>query len=118
MNAEPKKTTKPDENDMTRIEGHGRDVDGSAPRQVHAEVGVPSAEHGQYGMVREGSRQAQGLSEEQIRGVEPKPADLPDPSPGLQPQPNRVDRPQNPLPGNPPVMPEPTPPETKPHPGL
>lgn len=79
MNAEPKKTTNADQNDRARIEGHGRDVDGSAPRHVHAEVGVPSAEHGQYGMVREGSKQAQGLREEQIRGVEPKPADLPPP---------------------------------------
>ncbi len=77
MNTEPKKTTNPDENDMARIEGHGRDVDGAAPKHVHAELGVPSAEHGDYGMVREGSKEAQGLTEEQIRGVKPKPDDVP-----------------------------------------
>lgn len=42
----------------------------------------------------------------------------PQPSPALSPQPSHVDDPQQPLPGNPPVMPEPTPPETKPHPGF
>ncbi|WP_156374292.1 hypothetical protein [Pseudorhodoferax sp. Leaf274] len=42
----------------------------------------------------------------------------PVPSPALSPQPGHVDRPQNPLPGNPPVMPQPTPPETAPHPGF
>lgn len=42
----------------------------------------------------------------------------PETSPALPPQPSHVDQPQNPLPGNPPAMPEPTPPETKPHPGL
>lgn len=35
-----------------------------------AERGKPEAEHGQYGLVREGSSEAEGLSEEQIRGVE------------------------------------------------
>lgn len=74
MNIEPKNTPNPDENDMTRIEGHGRDVDGAAPKHVQAELGVPSAEHGAYGMVREGRKEAQGLTEEQIRGVKPKPA--------------------------------------------
>lgn len=43
---------------------------------------------------------------------------VPQPSPALSPQPSHVDRPQNPLPGNPPVMPQPTPPETDPHPGI
>jgi hypothetical protein len=62
---------------MARIEGHGRDVDGAAPKHAHAELGVPSAEHGAYGMVREGSKEAQGLTEEQIRGVKPKPDDVP-----------------------------------------
>jgi hypothetical protein len=118
MSTESSKTISTDSNEIARVAGHGRDVDGSAPRQVQAEVGMPSAEHGQYGMVREGSKEAQGLREEQIRGVEPTPDNQPEPSPGLQPQPSHVDRPQNPLPGNPPVMPEPTPPETKPHPGI
>lgn len=43
---------------------------------------------------------------------------LPRPSPALSPQPDHVDRPQHPLPSNPPVMPQPTPPETPPQPGL
>jgi hypothetical protein len=118
MNDERRETTNPDENEIARIAGHGRDVDGSAPRQVRAEVGAPAAEHSEYGLVREGSRQAQGLSEEQIRGVEPTPADLTVPSPGLQPQPGHIENPQQPLPGKPPAMPQPTPPETKPHPGF
>lgn len=118
MSTESRKMPNIDSNEIARVAGHGRDVDGTAPAQVQADVGKPSAEHGQYGMVREGSKEAQGLSEEQIRGVVPGPVDEPQPSPGLQPQPSHVDRPHNPLPGNPPVMPEPTPPETKPHPGL
>lgn len=47
-----------------------------------------------------------------------QPADEPKPSPALAPQPSHIDRPQNPLPGSAPVMPEPTPPETRPHPGI
>ncbi|WP_326540440.1 hypothetical protein [Pseudorhodoferax sp.] len=42
---------------------------------------------------------------------------IPQPSPALS-QPSHVDKPQNPLPGNPPVMPQPTPPETDPRPGI
>ena len=42
----------------------------------------------------------------------------PRPSPALAPQPDHIGRPQNPLPGQPPVMPRPTPPETPAHPGL
>lgn len=42
----------------------------------------------------------------------------PEPSPALSPQPGHIDQPQHPLPGNPPVMPPPTPAETPPHPGL
>ncbi|KQP38024.1 hypothetical protein [Pseudorhodoferax sp. Leaf274] len=38
-----------------------------------AERGAPAAEHGQYGMVRQGSKEAAGLTEEQIRGIAPKP---------------------------------------------
>lgn len=33
--------------------------------------GTPAAEHGAYGMVRTDSKEAQGLRERQIRGVEP-----------------------------------------------
>ena len=43
---------------------------------------------------------------------------LPRPSPALAPQPDHVDQPQHPLPGNPPAMPQPTPPETPAQPGL
>lgn len=112
MSDVPSKPVNTDRNEMTRVAGHGRDPDAVAPTRVQAVVGVPQAEHGQYDMVREGSREAQGLSEEQIRGVTPigPPATQPQPSPGLPPQPSHVDRPNQPLPGNPPAMPEPTPP--------
>lgn len=111
-----------DNNEHARIAGQGRapDADGTATN-VPADMGKPSAEHSQYGLVREGSKEAEGLTEQQIRGVEPQPAPQPDPpevSPALPPQPSHIDNPQHPLPGNPPVMPEPTLPETKPDPGL
>lgn len=72
-------------------------------------------------MVREGSKESAGLTERQIRGIDPQPAGQPaqpEISPALPPQPTHIDRPQNPPPGNPPAMPEPMPPETKPHFGL
>lgn len=41
-------------------------------------MGKPGAEHGMYGMVREGTADAEALTEREIRGVEPgKPAALP-----------------------------------------
>ncbi|CAN7762356.1 hypothetical protein LJR039_007152 [Pseudorhodoferax sp. LjRoot39] len=43
---------------------------------------------------------------------------IPQPSPALSPQPSHIDRPQNPLPGNPPVMPQSTPSETDALPGI
>jgi hypothetical protein len=95
-------------------------ADDGARTGIQAERGRPQAEHGQYGLVREKSPQAEGLTERQIRGLEATPDQpgLPEPSPGLPPQPGHIDNPQHPLPGNPPVMPQPTPPETTPHPGL
>ena len=61
-----------DSNQRARIAGHGRAPDASAPAaNVQAGVGKPSAEHSQYGLVREGSKEAEGLTEPQIRGVEP-----------------------------------------------
>lgn len=47
-----------------------------------------------------------------------QPDSVPAQSPALPPQPSHIDHPQHPLPGHPPVMPESTPPETMPHPGL
>lgn len=47
-------------------------ADDGARTGVPAERGAPEAEHGQYGMVREGSKAAEGLSEPQIRGVAPR----------------------------------------------
>lgn len=60
-----------DSTEQARVAGHGRNPDASAPTRIQAEIGRPAAEYGQYGMVREGSREAQGLSEPQIRGTEP-----------------------------------------------
>ena len=50
-----------------------RDPVAESPATPSAERGEPAAEHGQYGLVRKGSREAKGLTEEQIRGVKPKP---------------------------------------------
>lgn len=110
----------------------GDQADDGARTGIQAERGRPQAEHGQYGLVREKSPQAEGLTERQIRGIAatpdqtpdqtpdhtPEQPGLPEPSPGLPPRPGHIDSPQHPLPGNPPVMPQPTPPETTPHPGL
>jgi hypothetical protein len=52
--------------------GLRRDPAAQDPAKVPAERGVPDAEHGQYGLVREGSKEAEGLSEEQIRGTQPR----------------------------------------------
>lgn len=49
---------------------------GADAATVPAERGQPEAEHGMYGMVRKGSPAAEGLTERQIRGVDP----MPDPS--------------------------------------
>ncbi|MGC3985877.1 MAG: hypothetical protein QM777_14805 [Pseudorhodoferax sp.] len=46
-------------------------ADDVARAGVHAERGVPEAEHSQYGLVREDSQAAEGLSEPQIRGTAP-----------------------------------------------
>lgn len=54
-------------------------AEGAARRGVQAERGAPEAEHSQYGLVREGSRAAQGLSEPQIRGVAPRKRTAPRP---------------------------------------
>jgi hypothetical protein len=54
--------------------GMTRDAaDGGAGAATPAERGQPEAEHGQYGMVREHSEEARGLTERQIRGVDPRP---------------------------------------------
>lgn len=47
-------------------------ADDGARTGVQAERGQPQAEHSQYGLVREGSREARGLNERQIRGVAPR----------------------------------------------
>lgn len=60
-----------DSSEQARVAGHGRNPDACAPTRVQAEIGRPAAEYGQYGMVREGSHETQGLSEPQIRGTEP-----------------------------------------------
>lgn len=98
----------------------GDQADDGSRTGIQAERGRPQAEHSQYGLVRENSPQAQGLSERQVRGVEATPGlpGDPPPSPALPPQPGHVGDPRPPAPGQPPVMPEPTPPETPPHPGL
>jgi hypothetical protein len=43
---------------------------------------------------------------------------VPQPSPALDPPPSRVNQPHPSLPGQPPAMPEPTPLEAKPLPGI
>ncbi len=52
--------------------GLRRDPDKEDDRKPGAERGKPAAEHGQYGLVREGSASSEGLTEAQIRGVEPR----------------------------------------------
>lgn len=47
-------------------------ADAGARTGVQAERGEPAAEHSQYGLVRQDSREAKGLSEPQIRGVAPR----------------------------------------------
>lgn len=47
-------------------------ADDGARTGVQAERGAPEAEHSQYGLVREDSKAAKGLSEPQIRGVAPR----------------------------------------------
>lgn len=96
----------------------GDQADDGARTGIQAERGRPQAEHGQYGLVREKSPQAEGLTERQIRGLEPVPNQpgLPEPSPGLPPQPGHIDTPPRPVPGGQPVVPQPTPPDTTPRP--
>ncbi len=54
---------------------------GADAADVPAERGKPDAEHGLYGMVRQGSTAAEGLTERQIRGVEPMPEQAQDKPP-------------------------------------
>lgn len=56
-----------------RADMPGDATDDDTRTGVPAERGQPEAEHGQYGLVREDSDNAKGLTERQIRGVDPKP---------------------------------------------
>lgn len=38
---------------------------------TQAERGKPTAEYGQYGLVRKDIAEAEGLNEEQVRGIQP-----------------------------------------------